>query len=351
MRSLIPLHLDLSPSALASEQWHLLRCSLPGQYLLKPMQVVSMPSKSRPENLKLYYFRDRHISNPRDIQNNCRCRRPMLAMDPTAFVQQRSDGPMPLQSCLWQIHSSTKEAYNDEFQTRSSGNEVRDEILKCYELVERLGRGAVYLGSARVEPDHAHFAQAIELGRELLPFRLFWFGLSCYGLMDAALKGALQAGKPVGGFKINNEGGKWMNSFRHPYLVAGTYLTCRFFSARKHGLVDAGVRSSLCDHTAFIALPGGIGTLDEAFEILTLIQLDRIGSKYPVPFLLMNYDGYYNHLISFLQTCEVRGTISDGEIDLLWRVCRNNSEALEYLADFYGINENERNFRETLQKI
>lgn len=111
----------------------------------------------------------------------------------------------------------------------------------------------------------------------------------------------------------------------------------RFFSARKHGLVDAVVRNSSNDRTAVVALPGGVGTLDEIFEILALIQLKRIGSELPVPFLLMNYDSYYSKLLEFLDDCEVWGTVFDGEVASLWKVCDNNSEALAYLAEFYDL--------------
>ena len=111
----------------------------------------------------------------------------------------------------------------------------------------------------------------------------------------------------------------------------------RFFSARKHGLVDAAVRASKQDRTAVIVLPGGIGTLDEAFEILALIQLERIGSALHVPFLLMNYDSFYSKLLDFLDVCEDWGTVSKGEVSSLWKVCNSNSEALAYLEDFYDI--------------
>lgn len=112
---------------------------------------------------------------------------------------------------------------------------------------------------------------------------------------------------------------------------------CRFFSARKHGLVDAAVRGSSTDRTAVVALPGGIGTLDEMFEILALIQLERIGSVYPVPFLLMNYDSFYSKLLDFLDDCEKWGTVAKGEVSSLWKVCENNSEALAYLEEFYDL--------------
>ncbi|KAL3736397.1 hypothetical protein ACJRO7_025366 [Eucalyptus globulus] len=157
------------------------------------------------------------------------------------------------------------------------------------------------------------------------------------GLMDAATKGALEAGKPVGGFKIGKEAGEWTASNFHPYLPSETYLTCRFFSARKHGLVDAVVRSSSSDKTAVVALPGGIGTLDEVFEILALIQLERIGSALPVPFLLMNYDSFYGKLLDFLDDCEHWGTVSKGEVRSLWKVCDSNFEALTYLSEFYDL--------------
>lgn len=112
---------------------------------------------------------------------------------------------------------------------------------------------------------------------------------------------------------------------------------CRFFSARKHGLVDAAVRKTNSDRTAVVALPGGIGTLDEIFEIMALIQLERIGSELPVPFLLMNYDSFYSKLLDFLDDCKRWGTVSEGEVESLWRVCDNNSEALEYLSEFYSL--------------
>lgn len=225
-----------------------------------------------------------------------------------------------------------------EFEERTSPNEVRKEIKRCYELIHRLGRGVVYLGSSRMGSEHPHYLQTLELGRGIANLLdcTSWTGAGP-GLMDAATKGTLQAGKEVGGFKIAKEAGEWTATNFHPYLPSETYLTCRFFSARKHGLVDAAVRKSSSDRTAVVALPGGIGTLDEVFEILTLIQLERIGSELQVPFLLMNYDSFYSKLLDFLDDCEDWGTVSKGEVASLWKVCINNSEALAYLAEFYSL--------------
>ncbi|PQQ12265.1 hypothetical protein Pyn_20288 [Prunus yedoensis var. nudiflora] len=109
------------------------------------------------------------------------------------------------------------------------------------------------------------------------------------GLMDAATKGALQAGKPVGGFKIGKEAGEWTASNFHPYLPS------EVFSARKHGLVDAAVRSRSSDRTACCSTRW--------------------------------------MLLGFLDDCEDWGTLSKGEITSLWKG-DSNSEALAYLADF-----------------
>lgn len=116
-------------------------------------------------------------------------------------------------------------------------------------------------------PNHPHYLQALELSREASKFpsrltlflgkvisskvclysfanvyvgRVYKFTsqiaslLDCTswsgvgpGLMDAITMGAMQAGKPVGGFKIAKEAGEWTASKFHPYLLSESYLTCR----------------------------------------------------------------------------------------------------------------------------
>ncbi|KAL1811430.1 hypothetical protein ACET3Z_021495 [Daucus carota] len=225
-----------------------------------------------------------------------------------------------------------------DFDERTSPLQVNKEIQRCYQLINRLGRGVVYLGSSRLGDDHPHYNQSLELAREVANLLdcTSWSGVGP-GLMDAVTQGALEAGKAVGGFKIAKEAGEWTATNYHPYLPSDTYLTCRFFSARKHGLVDAAVRASNSDRTAVIGLPGGIGTLDEIFEILTLIQLERIGSVHPVPFILMNYDSFYSKLLEFLDQCKDEGTVGEGEVQSLWKVCDNNLDAITYLAKFYDL--------------
>ncbi|GMP65162.1 hypothetical protein CsSME_00026090 [Camellia sinensis var. sinensis] len=83
-------------------------------------------------------------------------------------------------------------------------------------------------------PTHPHYLQALELGKE---------ARAGPGLMDAATKGAMQAGKPVGGFKISKEAGEWTATNFHPYLPSETYLTCR--SAMRFFMGQCGLEGSV----------------------------------------------------------------------------------------------------------
>lgn len=95
-------------------------------------------------------------------------------------------------------------------------------------------------------------------------------------------------------------------------------VMCHHLSTRKSGLVQAARRLKQSDITAFIFLPGGLGTMDELFELLTLMQLRKLpsqqmpsaaaasgaspGSKsLMAPVLLVDYDGFYQGFVTFLK--------------------------------------------------
>ena len=91
---------------------------------------------------------------------------------------------------------------------RESPERVEREMRACYEVVERMGRGAVYLGSARVPEDHPHFQHAKALARDVALAHdcATWSGLGA-GMMEAVTQGGMAAGKPVAGFIILLEAG------------------------------------------------------------------------------------------------------------------------------------------------
>ena len=230
---------------------------------------------------------------------------------------------------------------------RRSAEAMKRETLSVYEIVRKNGRGVVYFGSARTKPGEPFYETSRELGREV--YRLLestsWSGAGP-GLMEAPLQGAKEAGGRVAGVKIllNGDESKFEQDI-NPVLEPENVAVCKFFGPRKIGLVDAAMRETEQDRTAVIALPGGFGTLDEFYEFIVLKQLNKLGSRHPVPIFLMNYDGYYDHEIEHIaESCIRHGTISEEELGL-FHICNTNFEALETLAETYHIPEEKRTYR------
>lgn len=218
---------------------------------------------------------------------------------------------------------------------RDSAQQVQNELLACYALIERMGRGVVYYGSARLKTDSVYWQRAVELGgavAELLGCTT-WSG-GGPGMMQAASEGAMAAGYPVAGIRIQREAGTTIRSAS--YLKPEVAVVCKFLSARKVALVDAGVRMMEGDRTAYIFLPGGLGSCDELFELLTLMQLGKLGTKAPVPLIVVDWDGYWSGMMDFLLTCVKNKTVGATELkDVI--LAKTNQEVLDALAMSYGL--------------
>jgi predicted Rossmann-fold nucleotide-binding protein len=231
---------------------------------------------------------------------------------------------------------------------RASAAAVQQELLACYALIERRGRGVVYYGSARLAPASPHYAAAGQLAADV------WRLLGCTtwtgggpGMMEAATLGAARAGGGVAGIRIAREAGTTVRSAG--YLPDADAVVCRFLSSRKVALVDSGVRMREADRTAFVFLPGGMGSLDELFELLTLSQLKKLGTRFPVPIILCSWSagggeeggaadggGYYDGIINWMCRCVRLGTIGTPELrDVL--VARDPGGVLDALAEHYGL--------------
>mmetsp|Transcript_23696 Transcript_23696/g.38053 ORF Transcript_23696/g.38053 Transcript_23696/m.38053 type:complete len:305 (-) Transcript_23696:38-952(-) len=220
---------------------------------------------------------------------------------------------------------------------RGSAAAVQRELLACYELIGAIGRGVVYYGSARLKADSPHFVMSRELGRlvSTLLGSPTWTG-GGPGMMEAASLGAMDAGKAVGGIRIEREAGTKVRSAAQSYLKPECQVFCKFLSPRKVALVDAGVRKKEGDRTAYVFLPGGLGTMDELFELFTLYQLHKLGTDFPVPVIIVNYGGFYDCLLDFIKTMEGHGTVGVGEYDQMV-VKKTNEEVVEYLREYYKV--------------
>jgi uncharacterized protein (TIGR00730 family) len=152
---------------------------------------------------------------------------------------------------------------------------IGDEFLRGFEAVERIGRpGVTIFGSARIGPDDPAYAAARAAGRKFAEAGFAVVTGGGPGVMEAANRGAQEAGGVSVGFNIDLPHEQRSNA----YLDLS--LTFRHFYARKTMLVKAA--------EGFVMFPGGFGTLDELFEALTLIQTDKV-QHFPVVLFGRNY--------------------------------------------------------------
>ena len=134
--------------------------------------------------------------------------------------------------------------------------------------------------------------------------------------MEAANRGALEAGVKSVGLNIQLPEEQATN------VYTTKSITFNHFFVRKVMLVKYAF--------AFIVMPGGLGTLDEVTEVLTLMQTHKIK-----PFPVVMFDSsYWNGLLDWLRCCVLtRGFISEGDFDLL-RVCDYPDEAIEVVRSW-----------------
>ncbi len=163
---------------------------------------------------------------------------------------------------------------------------IQAEFVEGFGALAELGPAIGVFGSARTATDHPSYAMAEEVGRKLAEKGFAVITGGGPGAMEAANKGASQAGGISVGLGIELPFESGLNE----WVDVG--INFRYFFARKTMFVKYS--------QGFIVLPGGLGTLDETFEALTLAQTQKI-TTFPV--VLIGTD-YWSGLIDWL-----RGTV------------------------------------------
>lgn len=172
------------------------------------------------------------------------------------------------------------------------------EYIRGFRTLHFVGPCITVFGSARIANTDPRYDQARELG-----FALAKAGYSVMtgggpGLMEAANRGAKEAGGRSIGLMIV------LPHEERPNRFLDTFITFRYFFVRKLMLAKYS--------RAFIALPGGFGTLDELFEIVTLIQTRKI-DNYPV--ILMGRE-FWNPLMEFIHgTLDRQGLVNTNDLE------------------------------------
>jgi uncharacterized protein (TIGR00730 family) len=174
------------------------------------------------------------------------------------------------------------------------------EFLRGFRRLHFVGPCVTVFGSARFAAGHPHYEMARVVGRRLAETGFTVMTGGGPGVMEAANRGAREAGGPSIGCNIE------LPHEQNPNPYLDLFVEFRYFFVRKVMLVKYSY--------GFVVLPGGFGTLDEIFETATLIQTGKIPA---FPLVVMGRD-YWQPLFDMLHgTMVPRGTIAAADLDRL----------------------------------
>ncbi|WP_193210770.1 TIGR00730 family Rossman fold protein [Luteolibacter marinus] len=174
------------------------------------------------------------------------------------------------------------------------------DLIHAFRTLHFVGPAVTVFGSARTKPGTTYYEMARKVGAAVAELGFTVVTGGGPGIMEAANRGAHEAGGRSIGVNIELPFEQHLN----PYVDRS--VTMRYFFTRKTVLIKYSY--------AFIVLPGGAGTLDEMFETMTLIQCGKIRN---FPIILMGKD-YWQPLMDLVYHMAEAGTISPGDPDLIF---------------------------------
>ncbi len=176
---------------------------------------------------------------------------------------------------------------------------IQSEFVEGFGLLAELPRAVSVFGSARTPRDHPHYAAGVQIGAALARAGYAVITGGGPGAMEAANRGASEAGGLSVGLGIELPFEQDLNE----WVDVG--IAFRYFFVRKTMFVKYA--------EAFVILPGGFGTLDELFEALTLVQTRKV-TRFPV---ILFGTAYWSGLIDWIRnTMAATGTISPADLEL-----------------------------------
>jgi uncharacterized protein (TIGR00730 family) len=189
------------------------------------------------------------------------------------------------------------------------------EFVEGFEVLPRVYPGVTIFGSSRTKPDDPDYKKAEKLAELLVRAGFSVITGGGPGIMEAANKGARNAGGYSVGLNIRLP----MEQEPNPY--ANIKLDFRYFFVRKVMFAKYSV--------AFVFFPGGFGTMDEMFEILTLVQTRKIR---PVPIVLVDKQ-FWKPLINwFTKTLIPENKISPQDLEI-FKVLDEPEEIVNYIKE------------------
>jgi uncharacterized protein (TIGR00730 family) len=193
---------------------------------------------------------------------------------------------------------------------------IMAEFVDSFETMSKIGPAVTIFGSARLQPSNTYYQAAATIARELGKRKLAVVTGGGPGIMEAANRGAAEAQGTSVGLNIELPFEQKGNRY------ANVPLHFHYFFSRKVCFVKYSV--------AFVFMPGGFGTMDELFEVLTLVQTARI-PRFP---LILFGSEYWSGLLHWLKsTTEANEMISPGDLELL-HVTDSTDEAISIINEY-----------------
>ena len=194
---------------------------------------------------------------------------------------------------------------------------IMGELVEGFDTLSGIEPAVTIYGSARITPDDELYTQTQEIARRLGENGFSIITGGGPGVMEAANCGAMEAGVTSVGLNIE------LPEEQAPNTYTTKSITFHHFFVRKVMLVKYAI--------AFVIMPGGMGTLDEVTEVLTLMQTFKIK-----PFPVILYDSqFWNGFVEWLRSVMlVRGYVSEEDFNLL-RICDEPDRVIEAVQQWY----------------
>jgi len=201
---------------------------------------------------------------------------------------------------------------------------IMGEFVYGYERMSQIGPCVSIFGSARMKPEDPYFELAVRVAGKIVDQGYGVITGGGPGIMEAANKGAHQAGGTSVGLNIDLP----FEQNDNPYIDDDKNLEFHYFFVRKVMFIKYS--------QGFVVMPGGFGTLDEFFEAITLIQTNK-STRFPI--ILVGKD-YWAGLLDWIKhtMAEKFKTISKSDLDLISLV-DHEDEVVKILDDFYNDND------------
>lgn len=197
---------------------------------------------------------------------------------------------------------------------------VMAEMVEAFEKLKKIGPCVSVFGSARTKPDNKYYKMAEDISFQLVQKGYGVITGGGPGIMEAGNKGASEGGGASVGLNIELP----FEQNGNPYIDRDKMINFEYFFTRKVMFVKYS--------QGFVVMPGGMGTLDELFEAVTLIQTKKIG-RFPI--VLVSND-YWSGLIDWIKgTMLEEGNISPHDLDLI-QIVDTAEEAVQIIDEFYS---------------